>query len=180
MNILQECSYTVSFVETFFVVLVSFHVCLIPQIINLHLYFHYDSPVFACSGFLNQNHWQDALITRSSTDKEKLLENSGKHIADIEEHFKGQQQLLTGLDLLHKEVCGAFWNAFIVCGYILKNFKKLALASWQWPLVSWTLLCDTDMIQACDVATLGEWTNTWIYRKTQRVQMATHTFTEFV
>ncbi|ONK75493.1 uncharacterized protein A4U43_C03F17480 [Asparagus officinalis] len=47
---------------------------------------------------------QNALATRSSINKETLLENGQNHIDDIKEHFRAQQKLLTSMDVFHREL----------------------------------------------------------------------------
>ena len=55
------------------------------------------------------------------------MENSTKHIADMKEHFKEQQRLLTSMDLLHKEVHFSFHETFLLLRMISKEVPDAIL-----------------------------------------------------
>lgn len=63
-----------------------------------HLEFHESSVSFSCAML---NFFQDS---EGALDQQAKFADNITDIADIEEHFKGQQKLMSGIGMLEKEV----------------------------------------------------------------------------
>ncbi|KAI0501946.1 hypothetical protein KFK09_016891 [Dendrobium nobile] len=64
----------------------------------------YDEPSSACGICSEDQAAKKNLLKEPAAERSTLLENNATHIAHFKEHFREQQKLMTGMELLHKQL----------------------------------------------------------------------------